>query len=180
MVIDLSTACTQQALAGLVGVSQQAVSALQAEGKLPAGLTLGQTLLAYCERLREQAAGRLGSGVGGLDLAQERAALAKAQREAVELKTAVMRGQYADVSLLTEVLAGASQAVADRFDHLPGLLKRACPQLAAADRDHVVAVIACARNEWVRATAELVSQRIMDIDEAPAEGLEVGDPEGSV
>lgn len=101
----------------------------------------------------------------GLDLADERAALARAQREGIELKNAVLRGTYAPVSMLAEVLATASQAVAERLDHLPGILKKACPQLTDADRGHVMSVIASARNEWVRATSELAVQRIASIDD---------------
>jgi hypothetical protein len=37
--------------------------------------------------------------------------------------------------------------------------------LTDADRDHVLSVIASARNEWVRATAALVSQRIASTED---------------
>jgi hypothetical protein len=47
-------------------------------------------LLAYCARLREMAAGRQ-SDAGGLDLIQERAALAREQRIGHEIKNAVSR-----------------------------------------------------------------------------------------
>jgi phage terminase Nu1 subunit (DNA packaging protein) len=154
MQVDLSARASQTEFAALVGVSQPAISALIAEGKLPFDAPLGELLCAYCERLREQAAGR------SLELSTARAELAREMRDGHKIKNAVARGEYAAITLLAEVLATASQAVAERFDHLPGLLKKACPQLGDAERDQVIAVIADARNEWVRETAELVSAKV--------------------
>jgi phage terminase Nu1 subunit (DNA packaging protein) len=164
-VVDLSAQHTQSAVAAVVGVSQQAISAMQADGRLPSAGTNAEIVHAYCARLREQAAGRYTEGP--LDLSQERAALAREQRAGLEIKNAVLRGDYAAVTLLADVLATASQAVSERFDHLPGVLKKACPQLDDAARDQVVAVIAAARNEWVRATAELVRARLAEDDDEP-------------
>lgn len=147
----------------VVGVSQQAISALVTEGKLPFdGAMLGDVLLSYCQRLRDQAAGRMGAEIGGLDLVQERAALAREQRMGIEIKNAVLRGQYAPIALLSEVLATASQSVVERFEQLPGQLKKACPDLPDAARAQVMTMLAAARNEWVRATQELVTRRADD------------------
>lgn len=153
---------TQAELAELVGVSQQNISSLMGEGKLPPMGPLGEMLHAYCRRLRDQAAGRLGTEVGGLDLVQERAALAREQRLGIEIKNAVARGDYAPVALLAEVLAAASQAIVERFEQLPGMLKKACPDLPDAAREQVMTTLANARNEWVRATCELVARRFDD------------------
>lgn len=153
-----------------VGISQPVVSKLLSDGILPAGGTLGEWLLAYCHRLREQAAGRLGSELGGLDLVQERAALAREQRLGQAMKNAVARKEYAPIATLAQVLAGASQAVSDRFDHLPGVLRKACPEMTSDQRDQVVGVIVAARNEWARATAELIAARLDELaDEAELE-----------
>lgn len=161
--------CRQADFGALVGISQQAVSDLVSRGVLTDGAPAGQWLLAYCTRLREQAAGRGAGDVGGLDLAQERAALARTQREGIEIKNAVLRGDYAAVQLLSEVLATASQAVAERFEHLPGELRKACPDLPPAAIDQVQTVIAGARNEWVRSTAALVAASLdADDDEVDA------------
>jgi len=159
MLVDLSIAGTQAQLAAIVGVTQPNISALMSEGKLPPAGSLGDLVHAYCYRLREQAAGRMGAEVGGLDLAQERAALAREQRLGIEIKNAVLRGEYAPITLLSEVLATASQSVVERFDQLPGMLKKACPDLPDAARDQVMAALASARNEWVRATEALVTSR---------------------
>ena len=165
MILDES--CRQADFAALVGISQPAVSDLVSKGVLDNGAPLRQWLLAYCLRLREQAAGRMGSEVGGLDLAQERAALAREQRMGIEIKNAVLRGEYASIGLLSEVLASASQAVAERFDHLPGLLKKVAPDMLDAARDQVMATIAQARNEWVRETSALVVNKVLAADDLP-------------
>lgn len=171
MLIDLDAPCTQAEVAAIVGVTQQNISTLMAEGKLPPTGSIGDIVQAYCYRLREQAAGRLGAEVGGLDLSQERAALARTMREGHELKNAVTRGTYAPVTLLTEVLATASQSVGERFEQLPGQLKKACPELPDAAREQIMVTIAGARNEWVRATGELITRRLVteDGDDADAD-----------
>lgn len=174
MVVDLSSVPTQQLLGECVGISQPAVSGWYSEGRIPAGSTLGEALRIMFHTLREQAAGRMGSELGGLDLAQERAALARAQREGIEIKNAALRGEYAPIALLAEVLANASQAVAERFDHLPGTLKKACPDLTDADREQILEVIASARNEWVRQTARLVAASVTTADDDEPE-LDLGD-----
>lgn len=160
MVIDMSQQGTQAVLAEMVGISQQAVSALG----IPSG-TLREMLLAYCQHIREIAAGRA-SESGDLDLVQERAALAREQRLGLEIKNAALRGEYASVALLAEVLATASQTVAQEFDHLPGVLRKACPELTEAQRDQIFAVLAQARNKWVSGTAQLVARPLSeDFDE---------------
>lgn len=129
-------------------------------------------LLAYCERLRDQAAGRTGSEVGGLDLVQERAALAREQRIAQELKNAVARGEFAPIGLLSDVLGRAASAVVDRFDQLEGSLRKACPDISDDVLMTVLGVVAAARNEWLRSTAKLVDQSIDSVlDEDPAGDL---------
>jgi phage terminase Nu1 subunit (DNA packaging protein) len=117
---------------------------------------LSRVRVTYIRHLREVAAGRGSSEVGGLDLVQERAALAREQRLGIEIKNAVARGEFAPISLLSEVLATASQSVVERFEQLPGLLKKSCPDLPDSAREQVMVAIAAARNEWVRATEALV------------------------
>ena len=161
---------SQAEFAQMIGVSEARVSQLVAERTIVRGDTAGEWIVAYCERLRDQAAGRAGDMAGGLDLVQERAALAREQRLGIEIKNAVARGEYAPVALLAEVLAIASQSVSDRFEQLPGALRKACPDMLDAARDQVMTTIADARNEWVRATEKLVVQRLdqddADLDQA--------------
>ena len=160
MLIDMAGRATQAALADLVGVTQPTISNLMAEGKLPATGTLGELLHAYCQRLRDQAAGRLGSELGGLDLVQERAALAREQREGQAIKNAVARREYAPVGLLADVLGLAASAVVDRFEQLEGTLRKACPELPDEAKIAVLHVIASARNEWIKSTGQLVAESI--------------------
>lgn len=150
-------AISQAEFAELVGLSEARVSQLLSEGVMARGETAAQWLIAYCERLRDQAAGRAGTEIGGLDLVQERAALAREQREGQAIKNAVARKEFAPVGLLADVLGMASSAVVDRFDQLEGQLRKACPDLPDEAKTTVQQVIAAARNEWIRSTATLVT-----------------------
>jgi phage terminase Nu1 subunit (DNA packaging protein) len=114
--------------------------------------------------------------VAPLDLAQERAMLAREQRIAIELKNQTARGEFAPIALLAEVLATASQSVVDRLDQLPGRLRRACPLLPEKARAEVLDVIGQARNEWIHATLELVAAKLQtgDDDDDPMTGDPLG------
>lgn len=178
-VVDLSAAFSQTVLAGMVGVTQPAISAMVTDGKIPADGTLAEVLQAYCQRLRDQAAGRLGEGAGGLDLVQERAALAREQRIGQAIKNGVARKEFGPVGLLADVLGTAASAVVDRFDHLEGVLAKSCPDLPDEAKTAVLTVIADARNEWIRSTAKLVDDAVdamlaadEDDDMATAVGFE--------
>lgn len=132
---------------------------MMTEGKIPQSGTVGELILAYCERLRDQAAGRLGEG-GGLDLVQERAALARSQRISQDMKNDIARGEYAPVGLLADVLGMASSAVVDRLEQLEGALRKACPTLPDDAKATVMQVVASARNEWIRSTSKLVNEAV--------------------
>jgi phage terminase Nu1 subunit (DNA packaging protein) len=170
---------SQAEFAAMVGLSEARVSQLVGDGVIVRGDTAQEWLVAYCERLRDQAAGRVGSEVGGLDLVQERAALAREQREGQAIKNAVARKDYAPVGLLADVLGQASSAVVDRFDQLEGALKKACPTLPDEAKTTVLQVIASARNEWIRSTERLVADSIdamlaadgQEDDDAYSEGM---------
>jgi len=133
---------------------------------------MSQVRVAYIRRLREQAAGRMSADGEGLDLVQERAALARSQREAQEMKNAVARGEFAPIGLLSDVLGAASAGVVDRFDQLDGTLRKVCPDLPEAARVAVHQVIASARNEWIRATASLVEAHLEQFDDDADEAEE--------
>ncbi len=150
----------QAEFAELVGVSEARVSQLISEGVIARGDTAHGWLVGYCERLRDQAAGRMGDEVGGLDLVQERAALAREQREGQAIKNAVARKEFAPVGLLADVLGMAASAVVDRFDQLEGAMRKACPDLPDEAKTTVQQVIAAARNEWIRATSTLVADTV--------------------
>lgn len=155
----------------MIGVSEARVSQLVADGTIVRGDTALEWNVSYCERLRDQAAGRMGAEVGGLDLVQERAALARSQRIAQDLKNDIARGEYAPIGLLADVLGQAASAVVDRFEQLEGALRKSCPNLPDEARTTVMSVIASARNEWIRSTSKIIAENI----EAMAASDEDGD-----
>jgi phage terminase Nu1 subunit (DNA packaging protein) len=172
----LSARVTQEEFGQMVGISQPAVSALMADGLLDREGTAGVWLRQYCQRLREQAAGRLGAESGGLDLVQERAALAREQRIAQALKNDIARGEYAPIGLLADVLGMASSAVVDRFDQLEGAMRKACPDLPVEAMQTVLQVIASARNQWIKSTAELVAEQLDALADADDEAADPAEP----
>lgn len=141
--IDLKGKATQQSFGEMVGISQPAVSDLLSRGIILPNESAGEWLRAYCSHLREQAAGRAGSG--DLDLVEERAALARAQREKIEMQNAVTRRQLAPVSLIEEVLAKVGRQIAATLDAVPVQLKRRSA-LTAEDLEFVAREIVKARN----------------------------------
>lgn len=154
----LAAPISQAEFAQIVGISEARVSTLISEGVLTKGDNAHGWLLGYCDRLRDMAVGR--HSAGGLDLVQERAALARSQREAQELKNAVARGEFAPIGLLADVLGQAASAVVDRMDQVEGDLRKACPDLPEDARVVVLRTLANARNEWIRSTAKLVSDQV--------------------
>lgn len=153
----------QSELAAALGVSRGTVCRAVARGMPTDSAEAARAWRAeHVNGYRRAASAKSGQegGDDGANLARERAALARAQREGIEIKNAALRGEYAKISLLADVLATASAAVAERLDGLPAVLRRRCRHLSADGIAAVVAVIAEARNEWVYATAELVRQRV--------------------
>lgn len=127
---------------------------------------LDEIRVTYIRRLREQAAGR--AAVGDLDLAGERAALAKAQRERIEMQNAVTRRELAPVYLIEEVLAKAGSRAARILDAIPGAVRRRAPELPAAVVEHVQREIIKARNIAAAITLEDLREDDQDEDDAPA------------
>lgn len=173
MLTGLTLEIGQEQFAGVVGISQQRVAQLVAEGALPKDGTAGEWLLAYCARLREQAAGR------GQELTIERAGLAREQRIGQRIKNAVAQKEYAPIGLLADVLAEASASVAAKFDGLAAQLPRRFPQLDERDRAALLELVAAARNAWVKETAALITHKLDDLvdDEAEDDLIEVEEAE---
>ena len=168
---------SQAEFAQMVGVSEASISKRVSDGVLTRGECAHAWLIAYCEHLRDQAAGRLGETLG-LDLVQERAGLARAQREAQEIKNALARGEYAPNGILADVLALASSAIVDRLDQLEGQLRKACPDLPEEARMVILRVIADARNEWIRSTSKLVADsldRMVQSEADEADALDISE-----
>lgn len=167
MRMNLNSEIKQADLAALVGISQPRVAQLMAEGKIPANGSLGAVMRAYCDRLRDQAAGRLGDGVGGLDLVQERAALAREQRTAHAMKNARLRSEFAQTALLQSILHLAASSVADQIEQAAVQIDAACPDLPADARAVIDRALASAALEWLRSTRELVTRADADLSDEP-------------
>lgn len=167
----LRTTITQDDFAKLVGISQPRVAQLLAEGLLPREGTADQWLLAYCERLREQAAGR------DKELTLERAALARSQRRGQDIKNAVAEREYAPAALLGDVLAIASAAIADQLDSFAGDIRKVMPDLPPPVRDALLKRVAAARNNWIKETADLIARKVDDLttEEVEESDSEEGD-----
>lgn len=106
--------------------------------------TIDEIRVAYIRHLREQAAGRAASG--DLDLATERARLAKEQADKVAMQNAVTRGDLAPVVMIEEVLTKTAARLAGIFDAIPGFVRRRVPSLRAEEIDLIAAEIARVRN----------------------------------
>lgn len=136
---------TQQEIADHIDLSQAAVSLLMGELGIDwKAASLGDIRIAYIRRLREQAAGR--AAAGDLDLATERARLAREQADKVAMQNAVTRGELAPVVLIEEVLTKAASKVAGVLDAIPGMIRRRVPLLTADDIDLIAGEVAKARN----------------------------------
>ncbi len=145
---------TQAAFGDLVGISQPAVSDLLSRGIISAGEPAGAWLLAYCLHLRNEAAGRSNFG-----LANERAQLARAQRERVEMANEVTRRNLAPVLLLETALARVGRQIIGIFDAIPVELKRRFG-LDSKELEFVVSELAKART-----LAAAIKLEDLDLDE---------------
>ena len=156
----LGQSCTQQELADLVGVTQGAISRHIAAGHIPRDVTALEQLRAYLAHLTAEAARQAGDGL--LSLPDERAALARAQREAWEMRNEQARSEYAPVQHLSEVLATVSTAMVANIDQLEGQIEQAVPDLPESAGMAVMAIIASARAEWIRSTSVLVDRSLYE------------------
>jgi transcriptional regulator with XRE-family HTH domain len=86
---------TQAEFAQHMGVSQQAISKLAQRGVFPKGGTLDEWRHAYVRHLIDLASGHL-SEDGALDLTEERALLARAQRLKLEIEMDKLKGKLLD------------------------------------------------------------------------------------
>ena len=135
----------QKEIAEHIDLSQPAVSGLMDRLGIDwKTSTIDEIRVAYIRHLREQAAGRAASGA--LDLATERARLAKEQADKVAMQNAVTRGDLAPVVMIEEVLTKTAARLAGIFDAIPGLVRRRVPSLRAEEIDLIAAEIARVRN----------------------------------
>ena len=136
---------TQEEIAEHLDISTRRVRELATEWGIDSkSISLADWRIRYLRKLREEAAGR--ATAGDLDLATERAALARAQREKIEMQNAVTRKELAPAYLLEEILASAGARMGAIFDAIPGSIRRRNQALTAADLETIATEIAKARN----------------------------------
>lgn len=156
--VDLDAPATQQQIAELIGVTQQAVSEMMGRGVMASGISLRAALMAYTNHIRLMAAGRDG------DLARERAELTRVQRERQQIKLALERDEAAPVALIEQVLATVGRVVSGKLEPLAGQIHKLCPQLTPEALVKVQAVIAEACDTAVSASMDA----LVDPDEEQA------------
>ena len=142
--------------AAIVGTSETNIAAWRRRGKLPKNGTYADWIIAYCDHLRERAqlngpSANLAAkgdkaGTDDLDLAAERARLAKMQADKIEMENAVRRGELVEVDILRTVLADVAGQLSSALESIPVKLRREAPHLTATDLDVVKREIAKARN----------------------------------
>ena len=142
---DHSKECSQVEFSRIIGVSEATVSGLVSRGVISIGQSLGEWNKQYCSQIREQAAGR--ATKGDLDLATERALLAKEQRIRIEMQNAVTKREYGPIEAMEMGITNAMVMVVSKLDAIPGKLKKRSDVLTADDLDIVSGVIADVRND---------------------------------
>ena len=167
--VDLQAPITQAAFGRLVGISQQAVSDLLRREVLQQGQSGTAWLTRYCAHLREQAAGR--AAAGDLDLAAERAALAREQRDRIAMQNAVTRRELAPISTLEIAVASVGRKIAAVLESIPVNIKRRSKNLTAEDIAIITGEITRARNIAAAAQLEEDDGYVGDSEGDP-EGLE--------
>lgn len=145
---------TQQAIAEHLDLDQSAVSRWMAELRLDwAALSMDEIRIVYIRRIREQAAGRATSG--DLDLATERARLAREQADRVAMLNARQRRELAPVAVIETVLARVGRQIAGILEALPVQLRRRAANLTTEDIEFLQAEIDKARNVATRIEIDL-------------------------
>lgn len=166
--IDMDSVVTQRQFADIIGVSEAAVSGMAKAAIIIPGQSVGCWLRDYCAHIREQAAGR--ATAGDLDLATERARLAKEQADKVAMQNAERRGEVAPVAAMEMVLANVGAKVGKILDTIPGLVRRRVPGIGSDVIEAISADIAKCRNM----AASMTLASLSEDDESPDEDIDAG------
>lgn len=164
---------SQAEVAAHLDLSDRSVRELEPKLALPSDYNLASFRIAYIRHLREVAAGR--GGENSLELAAERARLAKEQADKIAMANAITRGELAPARLIEEVIARAGARMARLLDTIPGLLRRRLPSLSADDVAAVAQVVAKARN----VAASMTLEELDDDDDATLTDIDAADFEGA-
>lgn len=167
MVIDLTEHATQGKFGKMVGVSMPIISKLVQAGVLPRDESVGEWLLVYCQHLRRRAAGHVSEE--GLDLVQERAALAREQKETAALRNAEMRGELVRAEELYRQLFTVARTARNG---LITIADRIAVQAAAEEDAHSV-------HEMITSEIESVMEEMLEAAEALIDLPEEEENDGS-
>ena len=144
-IIDISKPCMQKDFASLLGVSEFTISNMLDKGVIKPGEPLKQWIKSYCAHMREVAAGR--ATTNDLNLASERALLAREQKLRIEMQNAITRQEYGPIAAMEIGLSDVAARIASQLDTIPGKLKMASDKLTADDLDLVAGIVAAIRND---------------------------------
>jgi len=126
-------------LGRLLGISARRVRELAALGIVPktgrGRYEQAASVLAYCEHLRAQAAGRAGDAQAGL--AVERARLAREQADNVAMKNAALRRDLVSAGEVEARWSGVLRRVRVALLAVPSRVVAAAPHLTAHDADRI-------------------------------------------
>ena len=139
--VDLAQPLTQERFGALVGITQEAVSDLVKRGVLLAGQPAGTWLLAYCSKIRQEAAGR------SVELTEQRARYDRARADFQEMVNDERRRALVPTALLERILAMVGRRVAAILEAVPARVRRECAGVDAATLAVIEQEIARARNE---------------------------------
>lgn len=131
-------AVTAVELGEWLGISDRSVRTHDERGSVvkvaPGRFDLKASIQRYCERLREEAAGRSG-GEDGPNLMAEKAREARAKADMAEMKAAAMKGEYIPSSAVEAAWQGALVAFKGVLLAVPARARRVNARLTQEDAD---------------------------------------------
>lgn len=147
----------------MIGVSDGAITKLAKRGILLPDQTAKYWLLAYCEHIREMAAGR------SVDLTAARAAKASEEAQIKKIEKNKLLETWAPIENLTLVLSRVTGQMSSQFDQIPVVVKREWPDVSGEQLAKIRECLAESRNLLVSIGLDAIKnadKRLMDyIDE---------------
>lgn len=115
--IDINEKATGTAIARLTGLSESRISKMKGMNVWSADMTLQEANHSVIKWLGKRAAGHISEQ--GLDLVQERAALARENRETAALKNAELRGDLVRGDEIRRAIFTASRGIRNSLQTIP-------------------------------------------------------------
>jgi len=115
--IDINEKATGTAIARLTGLSESRISKMKGMNVWSADMTLQEANHSVIKWLGKRAAGHISEQ--GLDLVQERAALARENRETAALKNAELRGDLVRVDEIRRAIFTTSRGIRNSLQTIP-------------------------------------------------------------